>query len=60
MAKKTSKKATFNNAYQMDPADAHAMVERLTPRERQTAERIAMGMPQDEIAKELGATKQKD
>ena len=48
------KKATYNNAFNLDPADAKAMVDSLTPRERQTAERIAMGMTQAEIAKELG------
>jgi FixJ family two-component response regulator len=54
MAKKSSKKASFNNPFDMDPAEAKGMVERLTPRERQTAERIAMGVPQEEIAKQLG------
>lgn len=48
------KKATYNNAFNMDPAEARKMVESLTPRERQTAERIAMGMTQADIAKELG------
>jgi two-component system response regulator FixJ len=48
------KKPTFNNAFGMDPAEARALVEKLTPRERQTAERISMGMTQAEIAKELG------
>jgi DNA-binding CsgD family transcriptional regulator len=48
------KKATFNNAFGMDPAEAQTLVDSLTPRERQTAERIAMGMTQAEIAKELG------
>jgi DNA-binding CsgD family transcriptional regulator len=54
MAKRTAKKPKFNNAFQMDPAAAQALVDRLTPRERQTAERIALGMPQEEIAEELG------
>jgi DNA-binding CsgD family transcriptional regulator len=49
-----AKKKAFNNPFQMDPAEAKAMVASLTPRERQTAERIAMGMPQADIAKELG------
>ncbi|MBI2807156.1 MAG: hypothetical protein HYX68_19415 [Planctomycetes bacterium] len=48
------KKPTYNNAFSLDPAVARAMVESLTPRERQTAERIALGMTQPEIAKELG------
>jgi DNA-binding CsgD family transcriptional regulator len=54
MAKSKAKKTTFNNSFNLDPAMAHAMVERLTPRERQTAERIAMGTPQEEIARDLG------
>jgi FixJ family two-component response regulator len=49
-----AKRKTFNNPFQMDPTEAKAMVESLTPRERQTAERIAMGIPQAAIAKELG------
>ena len=48
------KKTTYNNAFNLDPAEARRMVDSLTPRERQTAERIAMGMAQAEIAKELG------
>jgi FixJ family two-component response regulator len=48
------KKATYNNAFNLDPSEAKAMVDSLTPRERQTAERIAMGMTQAEIAKDLG------
>lgn len=48
------KKTGYNNAFNLDPEDANAMVESLTPRERQTAERIAMGMTQADIAKELG------
>ncbi len=38
----------------MDPTEAQSLVERLTPREKQTAERIAMGIPQEEIAKDMG------
>jgi FixJ family two-component response regulator len=49
-----SKKKVFNNPFQMDPEEAKAMVESLTPRERQTAERIALGVAQATIAKELG------
>jgi DNA-binding CsgD family transcriptional regulator len=48
------KKPTYNNVFEMDPAEAKRMVGNLTPREKQTAERIAKGMPQIEIAKELG------
>ena len=48
------KRAAYNNAFEMDPAEARRLVATLTPRETQTAERIAMGMTQAEIAKELG------
>ena len=48
------KKATYNNVFELDPAEAKRMVANLTPREKQTAERIAMGMTQADIAKELG------
>ncbi len=54
MAKTIAKKKAFNNPFQMDPAQAKRLVESLTPREKQTAERIAMGLPQAQIAKELG------
>ncbi|HZZ78000.1 MAG TPA: LuxR C-terminal-related transcriptional regulator [Gemmataceae bacterium] len=54
MAKTSAKKKSFNNPFQMDPAAARKLVDSLTPRERQTAERIAMGIPQAQIAKELG------
>ena len=49
-----AKRKTFNNVFQMDPAEARAMLDSLTPRERQTAERIALGYSQAAIAKELG------
>jgi len=49
-----SKKTAFNNHFKLDPAEAKMLVESLTPRESQVAERIAMGMPQEDIAKELG------
>ncbi len=52
MAKKPARK--IKNVFQLDPAGAVAMVKSLTPRELQTAERIAMGMTQEAIAKELG------
>ena len=48
------KRPTYNNVFNLDPAEAKRLVATLTPRERQTAERIAMGMTQAEIAKELG------
>ncbi|MBI1829968.1 MAG: hypothetical protein HYR84_00795 [Planctomycetes bacterium] len=48
------KKSGYDNVFGMDPAEARRMVESLTPRERETAERIAMGMTQAEIAKDLG------
>jgi FixJ family two-component response regulator len=54
MAKPVSRKKNFNNVFGMDPAEAQRLVETLTPRERQTAERIAMGMSQADIAKDLG------
>jgi DNA-binding CsgD family transcriptional regulator len=53
MAKTSAKKKPVN-LYQMDPAHAKKLVASLTPREKQTAERIAMGVPQAQIAKELG------
>lgn len=49
-----AKKKTYNNPFQMEPAEAKAMVDSLTPRERQTAEHIALGDAQADIAKELG------
>ena len=48
------KRPSYNNVFNLDPAEAKRLVATLTPRERQTAERIAMGMTQLEIAKELG------
>jgi FixJ family two-component response regulator len=54
MAKNKPKGKPFNNAFGLDPVEAQALVDSLTPRERQTAERIAMGLTQTEIAKELG------
>ena len=54
MTKSTSTKAAFGNHFKLAPAEAKALVESLTPRERQVAERIAMGTPQEEIAKDLG------
>jgi FixJ family two-component response regulator len=54
MAKSTAKKKTYNNAFRFDPEEARMLIDSLTPRERQTAERIAMGMPQIDIGKDLG------
>jgi DNA-binding CsgD family transcriptional regulator len=54
MAKSKPKAKPFNNAFGLDPVEAQTLMDSLTPRERQTAERIAMGMTQAEIAKELG------
>lgn len=54
MAKSTLKKTPFNNVYNMNAADAKALVDRLTPREKQVAEQIALGLPQRDIAKKLG------
>jgi FixJ family two-component response regulator len=53
MAMSALKKTAFDNHFKMDPAEAKTLVDSLTPRERQVAERIAMGMPQDDIAKDL-------
>ncbi len=54
MAKATAKKATYNNIFNLNPAHARALIEALTPRERQVAELIALGLPQKDIAKKLG------
>lgn len=54
MAKASSKKTGFNNVFNLNPAHAKALVDALTPRERQVAELIAMGIPQKDIAKKLG------
>ena len=53
MAKTPAKKGP-GNIFGMDPAKAQALVESLTPREKQVAEMIAMGVPQKDIAKKLG------
>jgi DNA-binding CsgD family transcriptional regulator len=54
MANTTLKKAGYSNIYNLNPAHAKALIDSLTPRERQVAELIAMGVPQRDIAKKLG------
>ena len=54
MASATSKKEGFSNIYNLNPAHAKALIDSLTPRERQVAELIAMGVPHRDIAKKLG------
>jgi DNA-binding CsgD family transcriptional regulator len=53
MAKTPAKKGP-GNVFGMDPAKAQALVDSLTPREKQVAEMIALGVPQKDIAKKLG------
>ncbi len=53
MAKSSAKK-TPGNIFGMDPAKAQALINSLTPREKQVAEHIAMGLAQKDIAKKLG------
>jgi two-component system, LuxR family, response regulator FixJ len=53
MAKTPAKKGAAH-VFGMDPAKAQALVDSLTPREKQVAEMIAMGVPQKDIAKKLG------
>jgi len=53
MAKTPAKKGPAN-VFGMDPTKAQALVDSLTPREKQVAEMIAMGVPQKDIAKKLG------
>lgn len=54
MAKPTPTKKGLGNIFNLDPAKAQALVNALTPREKQVAEQIAMGVPQKDIAKRLG------
>jgi DNA-binding CsgD family transcriptional regulator len=54
MARATAKKAGYSNIFNFNPAHAKALIDSLTPRERQVAELIAMGFPQRDIAKQLG------
>lgn len=53
MAKSSAKKSA-SNIFGMDPAKAAALIGSLTPREKQVAELIAMGLAQRDIAKKLG------
>jgi len=53
MAKTAAKKGP-GNIFGMDPAKAQALINGLTPREKQVAELIAMGLAQKDIAKKLG------
>jgi DNA-binding NarL/FixJ family response regulator len=54
MAKTSSKKAGYNNIFNLNPAHAKMLIDSLTPREWQVAELIAMGVAQKDIAKKLG------
>jgi FixJ family two-component response regulator len=54
MAKITPKKIGGVHVFNLDPAKAKSLVDSLTPREKQVAEQIAMGLPQKDIAKKLG------
>ena len=53
MAKTPAKKGP-GNVFGLEPAKAQALVKSLTPREKQVAEMVAMGVPQKDIAKKLG------
>ena len=54
MAKTNAKKSSYNNIYNLNPTHAKSLIESLTPREKEVAELIALGMPQKDIAKKLG------
>ncbi len=54
MATAISRKTTYNNIFNLNPAHAKTLIDSLTPRERQVAELIALGLPQKDIAKKLG------
>ena len=54
MAKTAAKKPTASNPFNLDYARAKKLIAKLTARELEVAENIAMGMPQKDIAKKLG------
>jgi FixJ family two-component response regulator len=54
MAKTSAKKMGGANVFNLDPAKAKTLIASLTPREKQVAEQIAMGLAQKDIAKKLG------
>ena len=44
----------YDNVFGLDPLEAVAMIESLSPRQRMVANRLAMGMSSAEIIAELG------
>jgi DNA-binding CsgD family transcriptional regulator len=53
MVSSTLKKAGYSNIFDLNPAHAKALIDSLTPRERQVAELIAMGVSLGDIAEKL-------